>query len=238
VNDSTSYGCIIRSLLAFQASRTGGLNEAQLHGVANSFMRVRQLSAAQQSGLQILNQSTMEEMALDGTDIVRLVTSLAMETTEMGLPAHVPCRLVQPLSALEIHKVEDLLTKDYKHVISKQAMRLRYGRLATSAHMQALYCIACLLRTAETPNIPHVKRMYFTNAAVSHNNYRRVHPVHREAMIRASQRTTDHTFSDLLKPMPRRNHIEDITRYMTHPRARPEPAVDVPDIVAQPSKLR
>jgi hypothetical protein len=68
---------------------------------------------------QILNQSTMEEMALEGTDIVRLVTSLAMETTEMGLPAHIPCRLVQPLTAPGIHKVEDLLTKDFKQVISR-----------------------------------------------------------------------------------------------------------------------
>jgi hypothetical protein len=99
-NDATSYRCVSRSLITFEASRTGGLNEAQLHAVANSFMRVRQLSAAQQSGLHILNQSTMEEMALEGTDIVRLVSSLAMETTEMGLPAHIPCRLVQGPSLL------------------------------------------------------------------------------------------------------------------------------------------
>jgi hypothetical protein len=54
----------------------------------------------------------MEEMTLEGTDMVRLlVTSLALETTEPGLPAHITCRLVQPLAALGIHKVEDLLTK-------------------------------------------------------------------------------------------------------------------------------
>jgi hypothetical protein len=90
---------------------------------------------------------------------------------------------------------------------------------------------------AGTPNIPQVKIMHFNDAAVSHNNYRIVHPVHREAMIRASQRTTDHIYSNIIKPMPSRNHIEDITRYMTKPRARPEPGVDVPDM-AQPSKRR
>jgi hypothetical protein len=129
---------------------------------------------------------------------------------------------VQPLTALGIHKVEDLLTKDYKQVISRQAMRLRYGRFATAAHMQALYRVAYILHTEETPNIPHVKRIHITDAAVSHNNYRVVHHVHREAMIRASQRTTDHIFSNIQKSM---NHgIEDITKYMTQPRAWTEHA--------------
>ena len=235
-NDATAYGCVSKSLLAFQASRTGGLNETQLHGVASSFMRVRQLSAVQQSGLRILNQSTMEEMALDGTDIVRLVTSLALATTELGLPAFIPCRLVQPLTALGMHKVEDLLTKDYKQVISRQALRLRYGRTATSAHIQALYRIAYILHMEDTPHIPRVKRMHFTDAAVSYNAYRVVHPVHREAMIRASQSNTDQVFSNILKPMPRKNHSsEDITKYMAPPQARTGPMNAEPEL-AQPSK--
>jgi hypothetical protein len=74
LNDPTSYGCISKSLLAFQAARTGALQEAQLHGVANAFMRIRQLSAAHQSGLQIANQGTIEELSLAGTDNVRLIT--------------------------------------------------------------------------------------------------------------------------------------------------------------------
>jgi hypothetical protein len=145
---------------------------------------------------------------------------------------------VQPLTALGIHKVEDLLTTDYKQVISRQTMRLRHGRLATSAHMQALYRVAYILHTAETPNIPHVKRKHFTDAAVSHNNYRTVHPVHSEAMIRASQRTTDHIFSNIMKPMPRKNHIQDITKYMTQRRTWTETAGDEEADVAQPTKRR
>jgi hypothetical protein len=117
-------------------------------------------------------------------------------------------------------------------------MRLKYGRLATAAHIQALYRVAYILHTEETPNIPRVKRTHFTDAVVSHNNYRIVHPVHREAMIRASQRTTDHIFSNILKPMPRKNHIEDITKYMTQPRAWTEPAGDEVADVAQPNKRR
>jgi hypothetical protein len=229
-NDPTSYGCVSKSLLAFQASRTGALNETQLHGVANTFMRVRQLSAAHQSGLQILNQSSMEEMALEGTDIVRLVTSLASATTELGLPAHIPCRLVQPLTALGILKVEDLLTKDYTHVISEQTMRLRYGKMATAAHIQALYRIAYILHTEATLHIPQVKRMHFTDAAVHRQGIRAVHPVHREAMMNASQCTTEHVIRNILKPMPRKNHSEDITKYMTQPRTSNVHAMQEPDM--------
>jgi hypothetical protein len=169
-----------KQVAAFQASRTGGLNEAQLHGVANSFMRVRQLSAAQQSGLQILNQST--------------------DHGRNGLGRH---RHGTP---------------------SNQPSNGDHRNGTPSTH--------------PTPNMPHVKIMRFTDAAVSHNNCRTVHPVRREAMIRASQRTTDHIFSNVLKPMPRNNHIEDITKYMTQPRAWTEPAGDEVADVAQPNKRR
>jgi hypothetical protein len=217
LNDPTSYGCISKSLLAFQASSTGALQEAQLHGVANAFMRIRQLSAAQQSGLQIVNQSTLEELSLEGTDIVRLITALgnAGAVADMGLPAHIPCRLVQPLTALGMHKVEDILTKDKKKVITAQDMRLKYGRKATAAHVQALYRIAYILHMKDPPDMRKVKQMRFTAAEVHSRNLRTVHAVHKVALLRASQATTDNLFRNIIRPMPRTCLTSDITQYMS-----------------------
>jgi hypothetical protein len=226
VNDPTSYGCISKSLLAFQAARTGALQETQLHGVANMFMRVRQLSAAHQSGLQIVNQSTLEGLSLEGTDIVRLVTTLGSGATEMGLPAHIPCRLVQPLTALGMHKVEDLLTKDRKRVISAQDMRLRYGRKATAAHIQALYRIAYILHTDQTPDMRRVKKMRFTDADVHNKKFRTVHEVHKAALLNASQQTTEQSFRNIIRPMPRKDLSKDITQYMSCCQPNAEPAAE------------
>jgi Reverse transcriptase (RNA-dependent DNA polymerase) len=223
VNDPTSYGCISKSLLAFQAARTGSLQEAQLHGVANTFMRVRQLSAAHQSGLQIVNQSTLEELSLEGTDIVRLVTSLGKGATEMGLPAHIPCRLVQPLTALGMHKVEDILTKNRRMVISAQDMRLRYGKKATAAHIQALYRIAYILHKDEPLNMRQVKKMHFTDVEVHSKQLRTVHAVHMAALAMASQHTTEQSFRNIIKPMPRTNLSNEITQYMSCPQPAAEP---------------
>ena len=213
-NDASPYGIISRSLLSFQAARTGGLNETQLHGVANAFMRVRQLSAAHQSGLRIANQATMQEMALDGTDVVRLVTGLAAQAdTVMGLPPHVPCRLVQPLTALGVHRAEDLLTRDYTRVLSAQDLRLKYGKRVTAAHVQALYRLMYVLHTKDTPHMPLVKRMRLTADDVSSKNMCLVHPVHRAALEQASQRAVDQQFRNILRPMPRMAPSENIKRY-------------------------
>jgi hypothetical protein len=171
-NDTTSYGCVSRSLLAFQASRKGGMNEAHLHGVANpSAMRVRQLSAAQQKWTADSEPKHHGRNVLERHRHCSPGNQPSAGDHRNGTPSTHPMQTSAGPHCSRNTKVEDLLTNDYKQVISRQALRLRYGRLATSAHMQALYRVAHILHmTAETPNIPHVKRMHFTDAAVSRSN--------------------------------------------------------------------
>jgi hypothetical protein len=90
VNDPTAYGAISRDLLRLQARQTACLTAQQLHGVARCLMRVRQLSAAQQSGLTIQKASTREMLDLGGSNLTRLMDCLVADHSGLGLPAHVP----------------------------------------------------------------------------------------------------------------------------------------------------
>jgi hypothetical protein len=53
LNDATIYGTITHKLLRLQATQTAGLTAGQLRNIAWRFMRIRQLSAVQQSGLSM-----------------------------------------------------------------------------------------------------------------------------------------------------------------------------------------
>jgi len=194
LNDTSGYGEISRSLLSLQAARTGRLGNHQLMSIGTHMLRIRQLSAVHQSNLRLINQELMQEYCLDGNQLTSILNAVNEDMTGLGLPPHIPLKVVQPLLALGVQCIDDITSRDGKYIISPTDLKRKYGKAASTSHTRALLRLAHLLAHEPAEDIA---RPWRCNAQTTRSD-RRIHASYLRAMhaniqaLRSGERHAKH----------------------------------------------
>ena len=159
LQDTGRLGAVTYALLKFQSSHMGGLNALQCPHEARYCMRIRQLTAIKLSGLELTQGEPSAPVRpiidLAANELAEVVGHLTLDPTALGIPFHVPLGFLQPLFAMGVHHVKDILERDGKHVINITTFKLQFGAKVRRQHACALNRLALLLNHHMEPLLTH-----------------------------------------------------------------------------------
>jgi hypothetical protein len=180
VNHPSPYGTISLCLLRQQARTLGNLDDTQLGTYASRYMRIRQLSAAKHSDLQMVklrDGGNGRELLLHDSSMVKVLQHMQ---SKADIPAGQKrcCKVLMPLIVMGATEIADVVSADGKMVLNIQDLRRKYGT-QTVGHKQAraLHKLAHLLHT-EQP-VGKLTSTQLTQAYIEQHGIRHIAAAHR-----------------------------------------------------------
>jgi hypothetical protein len=146
-NDAGAYGIVTRSLLRHQSGALGGLDANELGKVAMWHLRIRQLSAVRDGGLNLLHAQDSTSVEFHRTDLYRIIAAVR-EASGEKLANATSQKIMVPLLDLGMRHITDILSPEFASVMSAQDLKRKFGsmRVKKTYIMRYINCPTSLMR--------------------------------------------------------------------------------------------
>jgi hypothetical protein len=180
VNHPSSYGTVSLYLLRQQARTLGNLDDTQLGTYAGRYLRVRQLSAAKHSDLQMVklqDGGNGRELLLQDNSMVKVMKHM-QSRDDVPAGRQRCCKVLMPLIVMGATEIADVVSADGKMVLSIHDLRRKYGTHAVG-HKQAraLHRLAHMLHS-EQP-VGALTSTQLTEAYIEQHSIRHIAAAHK-----------------------------------------------------------